>query len=111
MRLPAPSPHRPARPAQPAHLLVQGVEEDDGLHRLAQPHLVGQDCVGALGPGEAQPVEALQLVWVKCAARGVNIPGLLVKLDCGLQGRQRFRHTLSPGPPEPTLSLRTHSWK
>lgn len=89
LRLPAHSQHRlplPSRPAWASNLLVQGVEEDDGLDCLAQTHLIGQDGVGALGPGKAQPVKALQLVRVQCAARGVDVPRLLVKLDRGLQG-------------------------
>lgn len=36
------------------------------------------------------------------AARGVNVPWLFVKLDRGLQKKQRFRRTLDPGPPRST---------
>ena len=90
----------------PTHLLVQRVEEDNGLHGLAQPHLVSQDGVSALGPGEAQPVEALQLVRVQRATRRVNVPGLLVKLDRGLQRRrERSRYSLNLGHESPAPGL------
>ena len=68
------------------YLFVEGVEEDGGLDRLAQAHLVGQDGVGALGPGEPQPVQPLQLVGVQRAPRGVDVPRLVLKLYGGLGG-------------------------
>jgi len=66
------------------HLLVEGVEEDYGLDGLAQAHLVGQDGVGALGPGEPQPVQPLQLVHVQRSPRGRHVLRLLLVLDGGL---------------------------
>jgi hypothetical protein len=42
-------------------LLVQRVEEGDGLDGFAQAHLVGQDDVRVPAPAVASPVEAFQL--------------------------------------------------
>ncbi len=66
------------------HLLIQRVEEDGGLHRLSQTHLVGEDGVGALSPGEAQPVESLQLVGVQRPPRAVQVLRLSLELYCRL---------------------------
>ena len=62
-------------------LLVEGVEEGNGLDGLAQAHLVSQDGVGVLLPGEAQPVESLQLVRVQSAPRLSNAVWLLLVLS------------------------------
>lgn len=67
-----------------AHLLVQGIQEHDGLHRLPQPHLIGQDCISPLGPGKSQPVEPFQLVRMERASRSIDVPRLFVKLNCRL---------------------------
>lgn len=34
------------------HLFHKSVQEGDGLNGLAKAHLIGQDGVGLLGPGE-----------------------------------------------------------
>lgn len=64
-----------------AHLFVERVKEHDRLHRLAEAHLVGQDGVGALSPGEPQPVQTLQLVRVQRPPGGVDVPRLVLELD------------------------------
>ena len=70
-----------------ADLLEERVEEGDGLDGLPQAHLISQDGVGVLGPGEAQPVESLQLVGVQLAARCRDVIRLLlVLLSNGLWG-------------------------
>lgn len=71
-----------------SHLLVEWVEKDDCLNCLAQTHLIGQDGVGGLSPGEPQPVQSLQLVGVQSAASAVQVIGLPIKLDGGLRRRQ-----------------------
>lgn len=63
------------------HLLVERVEEHYRLHRLPEAHLVGQDGVSALSPGEPQPVQALQLVRVQGSPGGVDVPRLVLELD------------------------------
>ena len=50
------------------------------MNGLAETHLVGEDGVGVVGPGEAQPVDALQLVGVQLPARVVQVPRLLLPL-------------------------------
>ena len=77
-----------------ADLFVQGVQEDGGLHCLSQAHLVGQDGVRGLRPGEPQPVQPLQLVGVQGAPRAVQVVWLPVKLDGGLE-RRRSRRLLN----------------
>lgn len=62
------------------HLFIERVEEDGGLHRLSQTHLVGQDGVGALSPGEPQPVETLQLVGVQRPPGAVQVLRLTLEL-------------------------------
>jgi hypothetical protein len=42
-------------------LLVERVEEGDGLDGFAETHLVGQDNVGAALPAMASPVQAFNL--------------------------------------------------
>ena len=75
------------RHAAAADLLEERVEEGDGLDGLPQAHLISQDGVGVLGPGEAQPVESLQLVGVQLAARCRDVIRLLlVLLSDGLWG-------------------------
>ncbi len=65
--------------------LVEGGEEGDRLDGLAEPHLVGEDRVDVIGPGEAQPVDALELVRVQRAARLRDVVRLLVPLLTQLQ--------------------------
>lgn len=72
-----------------AHLLVEGVEEDGRLDRLSQAHLVGQDGVCALSPGEPQPVKTLQLVGVQRSAGAVQILWLTLKLDGRLEEEEK----------------------
>lgn len=72
-----------------AHLFVERVKEHDCLHRLPEAHLIGQDGVGALSPGEPQPVQALQLVRVQRPPRGVDVPRLVFELDGGLVSEAR----------------------
>lgn len=72
-------------PQAATHLLIERVEEDGRLDRLTQTHLVGQDGVGALSPGEAQPVEPLQLVGVQRPPRAVQVLRLTLKLYGGLE--------------------------
>lgn len=74
------------------HLFVERVEEDGGLDRLSQTHLVGQDGVGALSPGEPQPVEPLQLVGVQRPPRAVQVLRLTLELYGGLT-RRNIRFT------------------
>lgn len=78
-----------------AHLLVERVKEHDCLHRLAEAHLIGQDGVGALSPGEPQPVQTLQLVRMQRSAGGVDVPRLVLELDGRLvspaRGKNRNR--------------------
>lgn len=62
------------------HLFIERVQEDGRLNRLSQTHLVGQDGVGALSPGEPEPVETLQLVGVQRPPRAVQVLGLTVEL-------------------------------
>ena len=66
-------------------LFEEGVEEGDGLNGLAETHLVGEDGVGVMAPGVAQPVETLQLVLVERAARRVDVLRLLRVLLCQLK--------------------------
>lgn len=80
--------HRPAA-APSTHLFIQRVQEDGRLHRLSQTHLVGQDGVGALSPGEAQPVEPLQLVGMQRPTCAVQVLRLALELYCRLRGRKR----------------------
>ena len=49
------------------YLIVENGQKGNSLYGLAESHLVGQDGVGALTPGETQPVEAFQLIGVKFA--------------------------------------------
>ena len=67
------------------HLFIQRVEEDSGLDRLSQTHFIGQDSVGALSPGEAQPVEALQLVGMQRSPGAVQVLRLTLELYGRLQ--------------------------
>lgn len=67
-----------------AHLFIERVKEHDCLHRLPEAHLISQDSVGALSPGEPQPVQTLQLVRVQRPPSGVDVPRLVFKLDGGL---------------------------
>lgn len=62
------------------HLFIERVKEDGSLDRLSQTHLVGQDGVGALSPGEPQPVETLQLVGMQRTARAVQVLRLTLEL-------------------------------
>ena len=43
-------------------LVLHGEEQRERLHRLAEPHVVGQDAAGADLVEEPEPVEALLLV-------------------------------------------------
>lgn len=81
---------------QNTHLFIQRVEEDGGLDRLSQTHLVGQDGVGALSPGEPQPVEPLQLVGVQRPPRAVQVLRLTLELYSGLE-EERERGAESEG--------------
>jgi len=71
------------------HLFVERVEEDSSLNSLSKTHLISQDGICALSPRKTQPVQSLQLVWVKCAARRVQIIRLPIKLYSGLKVRDR----------------------
>lgn len=79
------------RPA--SHLFIQRVEENSRLDRLSQTHLISQDGVGALSPGEPQPVKTLQLVWVQRPPGAVQVVWLTIKFNGRLQPevRKRFR--------------------
>lgn len=68
------------------HLFIERVKEDGSLDRLSQTHLVGQDGVGALSPGEPQPVETLQLVGMQRTARAVQVLRLTLELYRRLRG-------------------------
>jgi len=46
------------------NLLVEWVEEDNGLDGLAKTHLIGQYSIDVMRPGIPQPVDTLQLVRV-----------------------------------------------
>ena len=59
-----PTSHKPPR----TNLFEEGVDEADSLNGLAQAHLICQDGVRVLGPGEAQPVQSLQLIRVQVPA-------------------------------------------
>lgn len=63
-----------------AHLFIEGVQEDGGLDRLSQTHLVSQDGVGTLSPGEPQPVEPLKLVGVQRPPCAVQVLRLTFEL-------------------------------
>ena len=71
------------------YLFVQGVEEDGGLDGLSQAHLVGQDGVCALSPGEPEPVQTLQLVQVQRPACRCDKVGLLLVFYRRLEGEER----------------------
>lgn len=79
--------HRPAV-SPSTHLFIQRVQEDGRLHRLSQTHLVGQDGVGALSPGEAQPVETLQLVGMQRPTCAVQVLRLTLELYRRLRGKK-----------------------
>lgn len=64
----------------------QGIEEADGLDGLSQTHLVSEDGVGVLRPGEPQPVEPLQLVAMEGATGHGDELRLLLVLLLGLGG-------------------------
>lgn len=85
-----------AQPSQGAHLLVQGIQEHNGLHSLPQSHLISQDRIGALGPGKSQPVEPFQLVRMQRASCGINVPRLLVKLNRRLKEKTQGSNQLLP---------------
>lgn len=68
-----------------SYLFVERIEKDRCLHRLPQAHLISQDGVSALRPGEAQPVQALHLIGVQGSARGVQVFGLSLILHCWLK--------------------------
>ena len=68
------------------HLFDKRVEEGDSLYRLPQPHLIGQDGVCLLGPGESKPVETFQLVGVEGTTRLGDVAGLLFVLQLRLEG-------------------------
>ena len=70
------------------YLFKKGVEEDYGLDGFAQAHFVSQDGVGALSPGKAKPVQALQLVHVKRSACCSDKVRLFLVLYGGLQSEQ-----------------------
>lgn len=72
-----------------AHLFIERVKEHDCLHRLPEAHLVSQDGVGALSPGEPQPVQTLQLVRVQRPPSSVDVPRLVFELDGGLGSQAR----------------------
>ena len=63
------------------YLLDERVEEGDGLNRLTQPHLVSQDGVGLLGPGEPKPVETFKLVGMEGATCLADVAWLLLVLQ------------------------------
>lgn len=72
---------------QRSYLFKEGVQEDDGLDGLSQPHLIRQDGVGPLSPGKAEPVQPFHLVQVQRAAGGRDEVWLLFIFDRGLQRR------------------------
>lgn len=82
-----------------SHLFIQRVEENSRLHRLSQTHLIGQDGVGALSPGEPQPVKTLQLVGVQRPPGAVQVVWLTIKFNGRLQPevRKRFRTRVQNG--------------
>ena len=67
--------------------LVQGVkevrEEGDRLDRLAEPHLVRQDAVLALGPQVREPVQPRQLEVFEFASGGGDVVWVLIDFDEG----------------------------
>lgn len=82
------------------HLFIQRVEEDGGLDRLSQTHLVSQDGVRALSPGESQPVESLQLVGVQRPPCAVQVLRLTLKLYSRLGTEKREDRFVSAGQPQ-----------
>jgi hypothetical protein len=67
---PTAAPNSPARPRSrpPVDALVAQVrQESDGLHRLAQAHLVSQDAVEPVLPQADHPLDALELVVAQVA--------------------------------------------
>jgi len=77
------------------YLFEERVEEDDGLDGLAEAHLVGQDGVCALSPGEPEPVQTLQLVQVQRPAGRRDKVGLLLVFYRWLDGEKKVREKLS----------------
>lgn len=63
------------------YLFIERVEKHYCLYCLSETHLISQDGICSLSPGEPQPVQTLQLVWVQCSPSGVNVPWLVLKLD------------------------------
>mmetsp|Transcript_4442 Transcript_4442/g.6492 ORF Transcript_4442/g.6492 Transcript_4442/m.6492 type:complete len:317 (+) Transcript_4442:2348-3298(+) len=73
--------------------LPQVGQQRDGLQRLAQAHLVGEDAIDAVVVQFDEPVEALQLVGVHFAD-GREVGGLFVEADgaaLGLRGFEELR--------------------
>lgn len=79
-----------------AHLLEERVEKDNGLDGFSEAHLISQNGIGALSPGEAKPVETLQLVQVQRPARQRDKVRLLLILDCRLQKTNRRQGRIWP---------------
>lgn len=71
------------------YLFEQRIEEDYGLNGFAQAHLICQDGIGALSPGEPEPVEALQLVHVQRPACSRHKVRLLVVLYRWLEHQRK----------------------
>lgn len=82
------------------NLFVERVEEDGGLDCLSQTHLVSQDGVGALSPGEPQPVESLQLVGVQRPPGAVQVLRLTLELYSRLGTEKRDDRFVSTGQPQ-----------
>jgi hypothetical protein len=81
-------------------LLVEGVEEGDGLDGLAEAHLVGEDDVGVVGPGVARPGDSLQLVGMEGQALGQPLACRVILAENLLQLQLQL-HFSSVGDPEP----------
>ena len=67
------------------YFLIKRLQENNSLYCFPEPHFVGQDSVGSVGPGVAEPVDPLQLVGVQCPPGGINVGRLLVPLLSQLQ--------------------------
>ena len=62
------------------NLLHKAAQECNGLDGFPKPHLVGQDGVGVLCPGEPQPVESFQLVAMESATSCCDVRWLFLVL-------------------------------
>ena len=74
------------------YLFDECVEETDGLDGFSQTHLVSENGVGALSPGEPEPVETLELVGVEGASRHCDVIRLFIIFLLGLRGKRGRLH-------------------